>query len=201
MRILITVIISAVVFFVLFQIFPTEEEFQIYESTVRLHVLANSDSEEDQALKLKVRDALLETIIDFGSKNKDEAVENINENKEELTSIARTVIKNNGFDYDVKIEIGKELYPTKHYEDFALPAGEYTSVRVILGQGEGQNWWCVLYPPLCTNSALKYDEEACVQAGLSKDQYNLITANESGKYRIKFRFLEIASEVFGFKYD
>lgn len=200
MRAIFTALLTAVIFFVIFQIFPSKEEFEIYNSTVRLHVLANSDSEDDQALKLMVRDALLNTIVEFDSANKAEALKNIEENKENLEEIAETVIKNNGFDYDVKIEVGKELYPTKHYEDFALPAGEYTSVRVIIGNGDGQNWWCVLYPPLCTNSALKYDEEACIQAGLTKGQYDLITSNESGKYKVKFRILELAAEVFGFKY-
>lgn len=201
MRLILTVVISAVVFFTLLQFFPTQEEFKIYDSTVRLHVLANSDSDEDQALKLLVRDALLNTIIDFEAPNKEEALKSVEENKENLEKIAKTVILNNGKSYEVKIEIGKEMYPTKHYEDFSLPAGEYTSVRVIIGEGQGQNWWCVLYPPLCTNASLKYDEEACVQAGLSKDQYDLITGGDSGKYKIKFRFLEIASEVFGFKYE
>lgn len=200
MRAIFTAVLTAIIFFVLFQVIPTEEEFKIYDSTVRLHVLANSDSEEDQELKLMVRDALLNSIIDLNSSSKEEAIKNIESHKQELEEIAKTVIKNNGIDYDVKIEIGKELYPTKHYEDFALPAGEYTSVRVVIGKGEGKNWWCVLYPPLCTNSAMRYDEEACIQAGLTKDQYDLITSNESGKYRVKFRFLEFASEVFGFEY-
>ena len=200
MKIIFTVLISAVVFFVMLQIFPTSEELDIYENTVRLHVLANSDSQEDQALKLLVRDAILDTVNDFRAEGKEDALKKIEEQKESLVEIAKTVIKNNGKNYDVKIEIGKELYPTKHYEDFSLPAGEYTSVRVIIGKGQGQNWWCVLYPPLCTNSALRYDEEACIEAGLTKEQYDLITANESGKYKIKFRFLELASEVFGFEY-
>lgn len=200
MKIIFTVLISALVFFVMLQIFPTSEELDIYESTVRLHVLANSDSERDQTLKLLVRDAILDTVNDFKTSGKEETLKRIEEQKENLEKIAKTVILNNGENYDVKIEIGREMYPTKHYEDFSLPAGEYTSVRVIIGKGEGQNWWCVLYPPLCTNSALKYDEEACIQAGLTKDQYDMITSNESGKYRIKFRFLELASEVFGFEY-
>ena len=201
MKMILTVLLSGIVFFVLFQIFPTEEEFKIYESTVRLHVLANSDSEEDQKLKLQVRDAILETVIDFESSNKKEAIKNIEENKKRLEEIAKTVIKNNGYDYDVKVEIGEELYPTKYYDDFALPAGEYTSVRVVIGNGDGRNWWCVLYPPLCTSLATDNKEEVCIQAGLTKDQYNLITATNSGKYKIKFRFLELASEVFGFEYD
>ena len=200
MKIIFTVLISVVVFFVLFQVFPSSEELDIYENTVRLHVLANSDSEQDQALKLLVRDALLNTVNDLNATGKQDAVEKIEKQKENLEKISKTVIVNNGKDYDVKIEIGKEMYPTKHYEDFSLPAGEYTSVRVVIGNGEGQNWWCVLYPPLCTGSAIKYDEEACVQAGLTKNQYDLITSNENGKYKIKFRFLELASEVFGFEY-
>lgn len=200
MKIIFTVLISAVVFFVLFQIFPTSEELDLYENTVRLHVLANSDSEQDQSLKLLVRDALLNTVNDLKASGKEDALKKIQEQKESLEKIAETVIMNNGKEYSVKIEIGKEMYPTKHYEDFSLPAGEYTSVRVIIGKGEGQNWWCVLYPPLCTNSAVKYDEEACIQAGLTKGQYDMITANESGRYRIKFRLLELASEVFGFEY-
>lgn len=201
MRLIITVIISGIVFFAMHNFFPTEEDFEIYNSTVRLHVIANSDSEADQELKLKVRDAVLERVSEFESANKNEAIESIEAHKEELARIAQDVIKNNGQDYTVKIEVGNELYPTRYYEDFALPAGEYTSVRIIIGKGEGKNWWCVLYPPLCTNSALKYDEEAALQVGLSKDQYNLITANKSGKYKVRFRFLEMASEVFGFKYD
>lgn len=200
MKIIFTVIISAAVFFVMLQIFPTSGELDIYENTVRLHVLANSDSEGDQALKLLVRDAILNTVNDLGATGKEDAVEKIENQKDKLTEVAKTVIKNNGYDYGVTIEIGREMYPTKHYEDFSLPAGEYTSVRVVIGEGKGQNWWCVLYPPMCSSTAVKYDEEACIQAGLTKEQYDLITANESGKYKIKFRFLELAAEVFGFEY-
>ena len=198
MKTIFTVLISAAVFFILYRVIPTEEEFKIYEATVRLHVIANSDSDEDQDLKLKVRDALLDTITDFKVASKDEAVKSIEEQREALEQIAETVIKNNGKDYDVKIQVGKEMYPTRHYDDFSLPKGEYTSVRVMIGKAEGKNWWCILYPPLCTNSAIKYDEEESVQVGLTKDQYNLITENESGKYKVKFRLLEIVSEVFGF---
>lgn len=201
MKHILTVLISAAVFFTLQKVIPTEEEFEIYESTVRLHVLANSDTEFDQNLKLKVRDALLETVNDFNSDSKDEAVKNIENNREELIEIAKTVIKNEGVDYEVDIVIGEEIYPTRYYEDFALPAGEYTSVRVVIGEGKGQNWWCVLYPPLCTASAIEYEEDVYVETGLTKDQYNLITSNESGEYKIKFKLLEIASETFGFKYD
>ena len=201
MKLISTILISAAVFFTLNHILPTNEEFEIYENTVRLHVLANSDSESDQSVKLKVRDALLEKISGYEATSKETALEMIEKNREELCDVAEAVLKNEGMTQYVQIEIGEEHYPTRYYEDFALPAGKYTSVRVIIGEGEGQNWWCVLYPPLCTASAIKYDEDYCIEAGLTKGQYNLITENESGEYKIKFRLLEIASEVFGFQYD
>ena len=201
MKIISTILISAAVFFTLNHIIPTNEEFEIYQNTVRLHVLANSDSENDQNAKLKVRDALLEKISSYDSDSKEDALDMIEQKKDELCRVAEGILKNEGMSHSVRIEIGKEHYPTRYYDDFALPAGNYTSVRVIIGEGEGQNWWCVLYPPLCTASAIKYDEDYCIEAGLTKGQYNLITDNHRGEYKIKFRLLEIASEVFGFQYD
>ena len=200
MKLITTILISAIVFFTLQSIFPTEKEYEIYNSTVRLHVLANSDEEDDQKLKLKVRDELLKKVSTYEASSKEEAQKLIEKNKEELIEIAKEVVKNEGYEYDVDIEIGKEFYSTRYYEDFALPAGEYTSVKVIIGEGKGQNWWCVLFPPLCTNQALVYDEEACIEVGLTKDQYNLITENENGEYKVKFRLLEIMAQTFGYEY-
>ncbi len=200
MKLITTILISAIVFFTLQSIIPTEKEYEIYDSTVRLHVLANSDEEKDQTLKLKVRDALLERVGTYEASSKKEALELIEKSKQELIDLAKEVIKNEGFEYDVKIEIGNEFYQTRYYEDFALPAGEYTSVRVMIGEGKGQNWWCVLYPPLCTNQAIALDEESCIEVGLTKDQYNLITENRDGEYKIKFRLLEIMAQAFGYEY-
>ena len=198
MRIILTVLIALGAFFALQKIIPTNEEFAIYESTVRLHVLANSDSDTDQSLKLKVRDAVLEMVSQMDVDSKDEAVKAIENNKGKIEALATSVIQREGFEYTVSVEVGKEIYPTRYYEDFALPAGEYTSVKIIIGEGSGQNWWCVLYPPLCTTAAVAYDEEYCIEVGLTKGQYNLITENESGEYKIKFRLLELVQEVFGF---
>lgn len=197
MKVILSVLIALGAFFALQKIIPTNEEFEIYESTVRLHVLANSDSESDQSLKLKVRDAVLEMVSQMDADSKDEAIEAIESNKEKIEELAASVIRQQGKEYNVKVEVGKEIYPTRYYEDFALPAGEYTSVKVIIGEGSGQNWWCVLYPPLCTAAATTYDEEYCLEVGLSKGQYNLITENQSGEYKIKFRLLELVQEVFG----
>lgn len=198
-RFIISVIIGAVAFLILSSIIPTEDEAQIYESTVRLHVVANSDSERDQEVKLKVRDVIVEQMSKYNAKTKSEALEYIEADKDNLIKIAEECLKNNGFNDTVTIEIGEETYPTREYEDFTLPAGNYTSLRVIIGEGKGKNWWCVLFPPICTSPAIKYDEDAYIDVGLTKDQYNLITGS-SGEYKIKFKLLELASEAFGFDY-
>ncbi len=199
MRIIATVLISMATFFALNAIIPTKGECEIYDSCVRLHILANSNSEEDQELKLKVRDAILEKISEYEAKSKEESLSKIEDDKEELIELAEEVIKENGAEYDVDIEVGIEKYPTRHYEDFSLPAGKYTSVMIKIGEAKGENWWCVLYPPLCTQAALKIDEDACVDVGLTKDQYSLITQS-SGKYKVKFKILEVAANALGIEY-
>ena len=199
MRIIATVLISVATFFTLNSLIPTANEYEIYDSCVRLHVLANSNSDEDQEVKLKVRDRILSEISTYEPKSKEEALKMVEENKKKLEEIAKDELRKNGFDYDVEIDIGLEDYPTRNYEDFSLPSGTYTSVRVLLGDGEGENWWCVLYPPLCTSSAIKYDDEACIDVGLTKDQYSLITQS-SGKYKVKFKILELTASAVGFEY-
>lgn len=182
------------VIFLFLGLMPVHGENEIYESVVRLHVLANSDSEEDQALKLKVRDAILSEGEDIFTdcKSKDEAVAYIEENKDRLTNIARTVIENEGYSYSVSIEIGEEEYPTRSYESVCFPAGSYTSLRVIIGEGEGQNWWCVLYPPMCLSAATGSNaEDAFISVGLNKDQYGIITETNSPTYKARFKILEV----------
>lgn len=201
MKIFIVIMISLTTLLTVNYFLPQEQDFQIYEDTLRLHVLANSDSAEDQALKLKVRDVLLDEMNSLKADSKEQAVALIEENKKDLMEKASEVIKQEGKAYSISIDVGQEFYPTRQYEGFSLPSGEYTSVIVTIGKGDGQNWWCVLYPPLCTYAAIKMDEEACLQVGLTKNQYDLITSNESGQYKIKFKLLEIAAEAFGFKYE
>lgn len=200
MRAGISIFITVIVFLVLYSIIPTKEEVEIYNSTVRLHVIADSDSEEDQKLKLKVRDAVLERIETYDAKTKDEAVRSIEEDRENLQKIAEECVKINGFDNSVSVELTNESYPTKEYEGFTLPAGEYTSLKIIIGSGEGQNWWCVLFPPLCTSVAIGYDDDAYIDVGLTKDQYDLITGSR-GEYKVKLKLLEIASRAFGLNKD
>jgi stage II sporulation protein R len=163
-----------------------------------LHVIANSDSEDDQGLKLKVRDKIIERMSTYNAKSKEEALSYIENDKDNLKKIAEECIKSQGFNNPVEIQIGEEAYPTREYEDFSLPAGKYTSLRIIIGEGKGQNWWCVLYPPLCTSYAIEYDDDS-VDVGLTKEQYNFITGYDK-EYKVKFKLLEMASQAFGFNY-
>ena len=181
---------------------PVHGESEIYDTVVRLHVLANSDSDEDQSLKLKVRDRIIEVVSDAldGIKDRDEAIAAINAELDSIESAAREVIESEGYDYDVSVELGEEYYPTKSYESCAFPEGKYTSLRVMIGESEGQNWWCCLFPPLClsaaTDDAKKSNEEAFIAVGLNSEQYKLITESNSPKYKVRFKILEAFSGLF-----
>ncbi|MBQ9703537.1 MAG: stage II sporulation protein R [Clostridia bacterium] len=199
MRFFSTLIVCLTTFLTLWGFIPTAEECEIYDSTLRLHVIANSDSESDQAVKLKVRDEILEYISGYDVKTKHEALAMVIADTEKIEQIATRVLRENGKADNVKIEIGEEEYPLRSYDGFSLPAGTYTSVRVVIGEGEGQNWWCVLFPPMCTSFATELDDDNYISVGLSGDQYDLITGS-NGEYKVKFKLLEIAAEAFGIEY-
>lgn len=201
MRKLYTVAVWILAAAVLVGFFPNGEEAALYDGVLRLHVIAASDSEEDQAVKLAVRDALLETVTplvaDCGDRDGAAAV--LADNADLLRDCAEQTLADHGFDYGAQVLLGQEQYPTRTYESAALPAGEYLSLRVVLGEGDGQNWWCVLFPPLCIGSAAD-TESVCVEAGLTPGQYRLITGGEGNvRYRVKFKLLEIFGEWFGKK--
>ena len=127
----------------------------ISDNVLRLHIIANSDSMEDQNLKLKVRDTILSDTKDLFSKakNRSDAENIVNENADKILKIARETVEEEGYKYPVSLEVVDESFPTKSYEDITLPAGEYRAVRVIIGNGEGHNWWCVMFPSLCIPSS------------------------------------------------
>lgn len=166
----------------------------IREKMLRMHVIANSDSEEDQQLKLKVRDAVLlagEKVFD-GSITATEAKEKITPYIDYLEKIALESIKNEGFDYNVKITVEKEYFNTRTYENsVTLPAGYYTAVKVIIGEGKGQNWWCVMFPPMCLPTAVAECEISDV---LTDDETEIVT--ETDKYKFRFKIVEILEEIF-----
>lgn len=175
-------------------ILPIHGEEKIYESVVRLHVLANSDSEEDQTLKLKVRDAILSYMspLVIDSKSREEAMSIISNEMEEIEEIAKDTILSEGYSYNVEVTLTLEEYPTRNYESMSFPSGEYISLRVLIGNAEGQNWWCVLFPPLCLSAATETgtNEEAFIAVGLNSDQYKIITDSENVKYQLRFKILE-----------
>ena len=180
---------------------PVHGEEEIYDTVVRLHVLANSDTEEDQALKLKVRDAVLEASAPLvkGCTSQEEAIEMLSAHIPDLEAAALTVIEAEGYNYPVTVLLGEEDYPTRTYESCAFPAGTYVSLRVCIGEAEGQNWWCCLFPPLCLSAATaKSDnEDAFIQVGLTKDQYGIITETGKTKYKVRFKILEVIEDWFG----
>ena len=175
---------------------PVHGEEEIYDKVVRLHVLANSDSEEDQTVKLAVRDAILGVTVPLlqNCQTKEEAVALLEENRPLLTETAQNVLRAEGFDDSVSIEMGLEDYPTRTYDSLCFPAGEYISMRVSLGEGEGQNWWCCLFPPLCLDAATvgkEVAEDACISVGFTPTQYKIITESDKPVYRARFKILEL----------
>lgn len=163
---------------------------ELADQVLRLHVLANSDSEADQALKLKVRDSVLqkaEEILD-GCPDRETAEARLSAALPEIEDAARQRIAAEGADEAVTAELRPTVFPTKEYEDFTLPAGEYLALRVVIGEGEGHNWWCVVFPPLCAETTSDLAETA-MAAGLTEDQVALIT--ESDGYVLKFKAVEL----------
>ena len=163
---------------------------ELADKVVRLHVLANSDSEEDQVLKLRVRDAVLEqaTAILEQSADRREAESRLRGQLLELERIAAKEIAVEGYDYPVTVNLENTDFPTKEYDGFTLPAGEYLALRVIIGEGKGQNWWCVVFPPLCTAASADVPASA-LAAGFSEEEVSLITEENQG-YVLKFKAVE-----------
>ena len=192
---------AACLFLAAFAILPIHGESRVYDSVIRLHVIANSDNEGDQALKLSVRDAVLDTTSELlrDAKTRDEAEEILRNNLERIERVAKETVQKNGYRNAVSVSFGMEDYPTREYEELAFPAGEYLSLRVMIGEAEGQNWWCVLFPPLCLSAATdkKEAEECFLAAGLTEEQYRIITDSDNTKYKLRFKILEVVEELFG----
>ena len=129
----------------------------VRKDVVRLHILANSDSQEDQALKYAVRDAITEQTTGWldGVEDEGEALTIIEENLSQLQSVAEQTVQNAGFSYPVQVLLCDMYFSTREYGDITMPAGTYTAVRVEIGEAQGENWWCVVYPPMCIRSAVK----------------------------------------------
>ena len=174
-----------------------QEDRAVYDKVIRLHILANSDSEQDQALKLTVRDALLEkaAAMTASCQSREEAEQVLASQTETLRRIAEETLAADGCAQPVTVTIGQEVYPTRLYEGLRLPAGEYCSLRVMIGEAAGQNWWCVLFPPLCVGSAARVEEEM-VSAGFTPGQIHVLTDTDNPRYVLRFKILEILGALF-----
>ena len=160
---------------------------QLAEKVVRLHVLANSDSEEDQALKLKVRDTVTETaagLFDTAA-NAGEALAIAEESLPEILAAAQQRVYDEGYDYPVGAEMTRMYFTTRTYETGTLPAGMYDAVRITIGEGAGKNWWCVVFPPICVPAASEHKELTDV---LDEGQVEIVTQPQ--KYEVKFKIVE-----------
>ena len=163
---------------------------ELADKVVRLHVLANSDSEEDQALKLQVRDAVLDRAEDLlaQSSSRAEAEGKLRGQLLEFERLAEAVVREAGYDYEVTAELTDTEFPTREYEGFTLPAGEYLALRILIGEAAGRNWWCVVFPPLCTAATADVPASA-MAAGFTEDEVRLITEEDQG-YVLKFKAVE-----------
>ena len=174
----------------------------IESSVFRLHVIANSDSKEDQDLKYIVRDNIL-TYINEISKNastKEEVIEIARNNIDTIKQIAQETVYENGYNYSVNIKIGNFAFPTKQYGDISLPAGFYDALRVEIGSASGQNWWCVMFPPLCfvdvSSGVVPEESKEVLQENLSYEEYNLLSENQNNSdMNFKVKIVELFQNI------
>lgn len=171
----------------------------LQSNMIRLHIIANSDSDEDQNVKLMVRDAVLkETGSKLADEDKEICKDNIVCNLDAVKEIADRVLAENGFDYASYVQYGKFAFPEKTYKSMILPAGDYYGVRIVLGEGKGHNWWCVMYPPLCFREGqevqLSKESEKILREKLDKDTYDIITKKDD-KVVVKLKIVELIQNI------
>lgn len=196
----ILLLLSLLAIFVFFSAYSyvTAVSKNISDSVFRLHVIANSDSDEDQALKLKVRDKLLEYMNSLcaNTSSKEDAMRIANEHINDFSKIAKDVISENEYDYDVEISVGECDFPTKNYGDVSLPAGIYDALRVKIGSANGHNWWCVMFPPLCfvdvSSGIVPEESKELLEDTMSDEEFDLITESDNNsEMNFKFKLVEL----------
>lgn len=185
-------IIASVSFLLLYNISIFAYSCQtLRDDVIRLHILANSDSREDQDLKLKVRDAVLNECPNIfnGTVTPETAKEKIEPEIENIKSIAKAIIKSNGFNYNVDVYLDTEYFTTRVYESVTMPAGKYLALKIIIGNGEGKNWWCVMFPSLCLPTA----EENSIDDVFDTKEKDIVCNTE--KYEVRFKMMEYFEKI------
>lgn len=188
----IALLLGCVLMFASAAVLQTEQQ-RLSEKLIRLHVVANSDSAHDQQIKLRVRDAILEKA-QLLLQDADDPRGVLEANLDELAQTAQTCLRELGENRTVRVRLGRELFPTREYETFALPAGVYESLRVTIGEGGGHNWWCVVFPSICLTASMDELELAAQTAGFSDGEIRLITGADEG-FVLKFRALELLQRL------
>lgn len=183
----------AFVLVVIYSLIPFQAQCDnISNDVFRLHILANSDSEYDQSVKLKVRDRVLEyskSLFESAS-SKEEAESLISQNLDNITRVAQNELKYLGCGQNVRAEIKKMYFTTRYYDSYTLPSGMYDALRITIGSGKGHNWWCVMYPSICVSAASEQDEKA--KQALDDGEYDII---KNEKYSYKFKVVELFEKL------
>ena len=186
------------VIFLIFNIFSYSNKVfaGLQNNIFRLHILANSDSEADQTLKLAVRDSVIEYMktINNTSFTKEETIQNVNSHLKDLQKIAEDKIHELGYDYAVSLEVGNFYFPTKYYGNISLPAGNYDALKINIGEAQGQNWWCSLFPPLCfidiSSGYLEDEDKEILETNLTEEEFALVSSS-SPDVKLKFKIVEL----------
>jgi stage II sporulation protein R len=182
------------------RVYSKNAQRDISNGVIRFHVLANSDSTDDQQLKIKVRDDVLSGFENGLSKmnSRKETVKYLEKNVEAIRDCAQNTVYKNGYDYPVKVTVQNDYFPTKKYGDVTLPAGDYTALRIEIGEANGHNWWCVLFPPLCyvdvTQAEIPDKEKDMLKQNMNEEDYALIT-DDNTPVRVKFKIVEFWNSI------
>ena len=195
------IIIILLLIYLFFSVFcyASNVSNRLEDNIFRLHILANSNSSDDQSLKLKVRDNIISYLEENcdNCKSKSDLINLTNSNLEILKTIAQNTILEYGFNYPVEIEINNFYFPTKHYGNISLPAGFYDGLKVKIGNAEGENWWCSLFPPLCftdvSSGIIDEEAEENLKENISEEEFSIVSSS-NGIYKLKFRLIEFLNE-------
>lgn len=185
------IIITASVFLLfttLASIYSYNVQKNISGKVIRLHVLANSNCAEDQMLKLKVRDRILSAgkTLFADTSDIEECRRKLDSSKKMLLAIAEDEIRKNGYDYSVNINVGNYMFPMKSYGNYSLPAGKYNALRIEIGKAEGENWWCVMFPPLCfVDGCIDSESSKLLSKTLSDDELSILNTSDGFSFRFK----------------
>lgn len=180
--------------------YAKKTSIDIAKNVFRLHVIANSDSKEDQNLKYLVRDGLLDYMnsISKNCSSKNDVIKIAKQHENNFKDIALNIVKENGYNYDVNIQIGDFDFPTKTYGDISLPSGSYDALKIEIGNASGKNWWCVMFPPLCfidiSSGVIPNESKEYLKDNMSEEDYALISNNSNSELKFKFKLLEFFAD-------